>query len=220
MNTIIFDIDGTLVDSDAWDADLYVQSIREVLGDVHIHDDWNAYAQVTDGGILQQVFEEHDIPADEERVKKVEELFCEKTMRRIREQPCQPIPGAKEALHNLVNSNNWQVGFATGGWELTAAAKLESAGFAIRGLPLCSSSDYTRRTDIMKACRSKMPHPAGPTVYVGDGLWDQQASRELDWGFVAVGQTLQGCHDIWIADFLDSAWDAAPGNALQAVQGW
>ncbi|MEM7394574.1 MAG: HAD family hydrolase, partial [Verrucomicrobiota bacterium] len=168
-NTIIFDIDGTLVDSAAWDAELYVESVQEFLGDVHIHTDWSLYKHVTDSGILQQIFEENTIPGNESMAKDIEESFCIKTSKRIQEQPCRAIPGAAEALRQLRACPHWQVGVATGGWRKTAHAKLESAGIDVSGLPVVSSSDHVARTEIMQACRSRMKQPEGRTVYVGDG---------------------------------------------------
>ena len=41
MIATIFDIDGTLVESFGFDDACYISAIREVLGEVHIHDDWN-----------------------------------------------------------------------------------------------------------------------------------------------------------------------------------
>ncbi len=212
MNTIIFDIDGTLVDSAAWDAELYIQSVQEVLGNVHIHEDWGAYEHVTDSGILKQIIGENGVDVDEELVSQIEGNFCCKTDTRLQRQPCRAVPGAVEAVSELVTSNVWQVGLATGGWEQTALAKLESAGIDVDGLPLCSSSDYISRVDIMKACRSRMPHSGGRTVYVGDGAWDLKASRDLNWGFIAIGKHLHGRHEVWIRDFLDQEWKTAPNE--------
>ena len=216
MNTIIFDIDGTLVDSDAWDAELYIQSAQEVLGTVHIHDDWSAYEHVTDRGILQQIMREHDMEQEESLLREIEELFCGKTSTRIQQHPCEAILGAMDAIEKLVKSHTWQVGLATGGWERTAIAKLDSAGFDVHDLPLCTSSDYSSRIEIMKACQARMSQPAGRTVYVGDGAWDLKATRELNWGFIAIGKQLQGQHPVWIENFLDPAWKTAPEKALQA----
>ena len=43
MIATIFDIDGTLVESFGFDDACYISAIREVLGEVHIHDDWSKY---------------------------------------------------------------------------------------------------------------------------------------------------------------------------------
>lgn len=52
MITVIFDIDGTLVDSAKFDSELYINAVRETIPDVFIHDDCEKYMNVTDSGIL------------------------------------------------------------------------------------------------------------------------------------------------------------------------
>ena len=60
-----------------------------------------------------------------------------------------------------------------------------------------------------------MQHAGGRTVYVGDGEWDLRASRDLNWGFIAIGRNLQGKHGLWIRDFNDEGWNTAPNKALE-----
>src|SRR5690348_7422388 len=54
MHLVMFDIDGTLVDSTGFDTELYVEAVRSVLN-VEIDSDWNKYDHVSDSGILEQV---------------------------------------------------------------------------------------------------------------------------------------------------------------------
>ena len=54
MHLVMFDIDGTLVDSAGFDSELYVEAVRSVLN-VEIDSDWNAYEHVSDSGILEEV---------------------------------------------------------------------------------------------------------------------------------------------------------------------
>ncbi|MGB5410497.1 MAG: hypothetical protein WBN09_03130, partial [Woeseiaceae bacterium] len=58
MNSIILDIDGTLIDSMGVDPRLYFSSIEQVLGSVCLRD-LNDYDHVTDSGILGQILEEN-----------------------------------------------------------------------------------------------------------------------------------------------------------------
>jgi hypothetical protein len=51
----IFDIDGTLLDSSSFENRLYLDAIREVLGDPEIDSDWTHYEHVSDAGILMEV---------------------------------------------------------------------------------------------------------------------------------------------------------------------
>ena len=61
MIATIFDINGTLVENSGFDGDCYFSAIRDVLGEVYIHDNWGTYKNVTDTGILQQIMEENKI---------------------------------------------------------------------------------------------------------------------------------------------------------------
>ena len=61
MIAAIFDIDGTLVESSGFDGDCYFSAIRDVLGEVYIHDNRGKYKNVTDTGILRQIMEENKI---------------------------------------------------------------------------------------------------------------------------------------------------------------
>jgi len=53
--SIVFDVDGTLIDSDGFDAACFVEVVRKVVGDVVIHNDWRLYRHATDAGILSQI---------------------------------------------------------------------------------------------------------------------------------------------------------------------
>ena len=48
MEAVIFDIDGTLLESGSVDERLYDSAIRSVLGPIRIRDWWCDYTHVTD----------------------------------------------------------------------------------------------------------------------------------------------------------------------------
>ena len=53
MHHIMFDVDGTLVQSYKFDTKCYTESIFEVLGH-NINTDWTKYQHITDSGIFSQ----------------------------------------------------------------------------------------------------------------------------------------------------------------------
>ena len=106
MSTIIFDIDGTLVESTDFDTRLYIQAVYEMLGDVHIHDDWDRYRHVTDAGILDQIIEENDINGGEGLHHLVQERFLDLVTCYLEASPCSPIGGAVEMMDDLRSSGN------------------------------------------------------------------------------------------------------------------
>src|SRR5579862_9125421 len=59
---VIFDIDGTLIDSNDFDSRFYASAVRHVLGkDVMIRPGWIDYRHVTDSGILQELCADNGI---------------------------------------------------------------------------------------------------------------------------------------------------------------
>ena len=54
----IFDVDGTLLHSNAADQACFVQAFCDALGFEAIDTNWLAYRHTTDSGITEQVFEE------------------------------------------------------------------------------------------------------------------------------------------------------------------
>lgn len=197
---VIFDIDGTLVDSVAEDARLYGVAVREVLGDVSIRPRWSEYQHVTDAGILRQICTENglDVARCEQRVRaRFGELIAEYLRA---EGSCHPTLGALQLLQELRGALEGRIGIATGGWGHTARMKLVRAGYEVSGIPLTSSDDGHERVHIMKQCRALLP-AAAITIYVGDGEWDKRASELLGWRFIGVGSRLQGSCERWLPDF-------------------
>lgn len=209
MGTIIFDIDGTLVQSFEYDARFYMQAVRDVYGPVEFRTQWDQYAHVTDSGILAQLLEDNKIQRDDEQVQAVRDRFYNLTETYLEQNPSLPTQGALETFHNLCEDEAWRVGIATGGWRHTAQAKLRSAGFSVSETPMVSSDDHYDRTEIMKRCRQAVGSDSGQTIYVGDGPWDLRASSRLGWSFIAVGPALQGKHDPWIERFDSPDWEQA-----------
>jgi len=195
---VIFDIDGTLVDTVADDARLYAAAVREVLGDVSIRPRWSDYEHVTDAGILRQICHENglDLTQCERKVRARFGALMADHLRQ--ESSCRPILGALTLLEKL--RVDCRVGIATGGWEHTARMKLASAGYDVSGIPLASSDDAHERVRIMQQCRDLLPQTA-VTLYVGDGEWDMKASERLGWRFIGVGSRLCGKCEHWLPDF-------------------
>jgi beta-phosphoglucomutase-like phosphatase (HAD superfamily) len=199
---VIFDIDGTLIDSERLDAQYFVQAAREVLGSIEIADDWAGYTKVTDVGIIAEILERNGRTPAPETINAVRERF-RMLLRKFFEQggTCTPIPGVHEFLSLIRETPGCSPGIATGGWGVTALMKLTSAGLNIDGTPISSSDDSDDRTAIMLHCLAKMGGPFDRIVYFGDGVWDRDASARLGWSFIGIGEKLLGKCDVWFEDF-------------------
>lgn len=209
MNTryrqlVMFDIDGTLIDSREYDANLFKQAIKEVL-DIEIGDNWSSYRHVTGGGILEEIIETSGIVYDRNLIHdKVKQLFFDLNERYLTERPqaLREIPGARQFIDRLKDMESVMLAVATGGWEETAKMKLEGVGIETTGLVLASSSDAHSRTEIIRLAESRAL--AGEEVlrktYFGDGIWDKRACEALDYDFIAIGNNVD--HHTRFPDFL------------------
>jgi phosphoglycolate phosphatase-like HAD superfamily hydrolase len=207
---IIFDIDGTLVETVTVDDRLYGDAVRAILGDVVLRERWSKYSHISDAGILREVCVDNALPFDDIH-QSVRTRFGELFRAELDHRPCRPLNGALQCFQSLNTRSDVDIGIATGGWGHTARMKIESAGFDTRDVPFASSDDHHVRTSIMSHCRQQMP-ASDVTVYVGDGEWDMKAAAELGWRFVGVGERLQGRCEKWVADLSVS-------NLMQIIQG-
>jgi phosphoglycolate phosphatase-like HAD superfamily hydrolase len=214
MTAIIFDIDGTLIESMKFDSKIYSQAVKKVLGDVFIYDDWGKYNNVTDPGILNQIIKENYISEAKQKAFEVRKYFGELISLHLRHQPCKPKKGAIEAINNLAAHQNYVVGYATGGWGHTAIMKLKSANLFNNDIQLFSGDHHHERVNIMKLCKDHISPLKNDIVYVGDAPWDLEATSKLGWGFIGIGERLKNIAEVWIADFLDTNWMEAPIKAL------
>ena len=201
MIATIFDIDGTLVDSFGFDDACYISAIREVLGEVYIHNDWSKYINVTDTGSLRQIMEENNIQ-EKEQIKEVRTRFGELIRQHLQNGgECRPKEGAIHLINKLIAADGYEVGFATGGWRHTAKMKLQHAGFNLRNTVLTSSDDGDERVTIMEKCLLMLGNNFDRIVYTGDAEWDMQATEKLGWHFIGIGARLKGKCEFWIEDF-------------------
>lgn len=193
MRGMIFDIDGTLIDSCAADGDLYISAVRQVLGIDAIDPDWSGYRHVSDQGILRELMEIHGIVPEAAVFDACRRAFVALLRQHIDAHgPFREIPGAVACISRLLASDRHYVAYATGAWRESAVLKLKSAGFPTEAVCLSTSSDFEDRVSIMRAAVANAPSSIERISYFGDGIWDRQAARQLGWDFVPVGRALGG----------------------------
>jgi len=192
MNLVLFDIDGTLTHSESLDAEIYLQSLSEVFSFSDVSSDWSLYQHTTDSGILSELFQSRLGRAPEaSEIAAFRMHFVNAISAAALQTPCCEIPGARQLLNHLTGLQSYRVGLATGGWSDSARCKMLSAGMPYDALPSASADDAMSRVSIMQIAidrviaRSEGRRPDS-VVYVGDGIWDARACRDLTIPFVGI----------------------------------
>ena len=193
MRAIIFDLDGTLLNSMAADCRIFERSIAAVLGPVKIRDDYNDYLNVTDQGIVEELMAENGLGLDAGVVAAVRRKFIDGLSRHIAQSgPFSEVLGVSGYIDRLRNDRDTRIAIATGCWRDSALLKLDSSGIDVSDVPLATCDDSPVRTEIMLSAFEKIDHPVDSVTYFGDAHWDRRACQVLGWDFVAVGPDLDG----------------------------
>jgi phosphoglycolate phosphatase-like HAD superfamily hydrolase len=189
----ILDLDGTLMPSAEIDNECFWRAVFSCLGKRQTLPELQDFSHVTDTGILHEWCERElgRKPVAEETAR-IKQHFLSELEAAADHQPAHfdPLPGVVEWLEAVAGQPDVYAGIATGGWELSARLKLQLSGLDRFGLPLASSDDAISRAQIMRiaaqrTCEEAAENPLDFT-YVGDGVWDLQASRELGWSFIGI----------------------------------
>lgn len=196
MKHIMFDIDGTLIQSYELDSQCYVASVESVLG-ITPSTDWGSYKHTTDSGILREIISSLPSSVTFESVeKKVKQVFLSNLKSAIDKQPIIPIDGAITFFDELKNRKDFSVSIATGGWKESAILKLKSAGFELNDVVIASADDHHSRVEIMKQALGNLIEPED-VIYFGDGEWDKKACENLNFKFVLVGRRINHWPNIY-----------------------
>ena len=205
MKALVFDIDGTLTQTNALESLCFTQAIREVLEVEDFDTDWASYQFVTESGVAQEISQRYcDRPMSGSLTKALHQRLVDL----LKEQPkesFQEVPGAIDFLKQLQASPDYAVSLATGAHRESALYKLETAGFDISEIPLASSSDAVVCEHIMlqaldRSARQEQARFSGVT-YFGDAPWDIEASANLGWQLIGIGSEIET--ELRFPNFLD-----------------
>lgn len=196
MRLAIFDIDGTLTETNEVDSDCFVRAMADAHGVGHLNTDWGAYAHTTDSFITREVLRENFGRAPlEGELSKFKDCFVSHL-----EEICAgdaslfvEVAGASAALTRLRRESGWCVAIATGCWSGSALLKLSAAGLETEDVPTAFAEDGVSREEILLAALARAREAYGresfdAVVSLGDGLWDVTAARNLGFAFVGVGR--------------------------------
>lgn len=195
MKLAIFDIDGTLTNTNSVDNECFVRALSFVHDITEINTDWSTYPHTTDSGITLQIFQENfgRAPANSEL-----DDFKSCFMKMLGEEyhsnssSFTEIAGASVALSRLQREADWVVAIATGSWREPALLKLRAANIDVDGIPAAFAEDGLSREEICQSAVSQALDKHGlsefeKTVSIGDGIWDVRTARRLSFAFLGVG---------------------------------
>jgi phosphoglycolate phosphatase-like HAD superfamily hydrolase len=195
MHLIMFDLDGTLLKSNTLDIHCFSSAFKNVMGIENIGSDWTDFKYVTDEGIVSEILTRHlNRPATKNEILNIKTKILEllQSQALTNKENFAPIPGALELFCSLKKKEGCGVAIATGCWEQSAILKLSTAGFDVENLPIASSDDSHRREEIMDiACSRALDlfsvSRFETVTYIGDGVWDLKASKNMGYHFIGIG---------------------------------
>ncbi|WP_282608029.1 HAD family hydrolase [Pelagibius sp. Alg239-R121] len=229
MKLAIFDIDGTLVRSGSHEDGLFWHALSEILGVVKEPFDWTEFEHVTDSGITGEVFRrQFGRKPSLDALAATERFFAElwrDTLRAFSHEEVE-VPGAGLLLEKLDAHPQWQTAVATGGWGLSARAKLTAAGIAHEALSLGCANDAIAREEIIAVAHDRARSVGNinefeRVVYVGDGSWDVKTCANLKMPLVGIAvapETRDRLNALGVSHVLDDYRDTdAVFAALEAA---
>ncbi len=180
----IFDIDGTLTDTNAIDSACFVESLHE-FGISQVDEDWSIYPHTTDRAIITDLLrrtwsrepEEHEMKTHRARFMGI----LGERMTSVKQIPCAA------AFIDFLKERGWSIVLCTGAWSDSARLKLERAGLPI-DLPISTCDEAESRENIVRNGIAMAGGGFDRIVAFGDAIWDLRAARNLALPFIGVGQ--------------------------------
>lgn len=194
MQLVIFDVDGTLTDTNTVDAACFARAFAE-FGIFHINQNWQDYTYSTDTGIAQQIFQNQlgRLPSPEELLRLKKRFITLLAQAAQNADLFNAILGATSIISKL-QQLGYQIAIATGGWYDSAILKLQKAGINVTDIPIASADDSITREEIIETAILKSERwyqvSFQKTVFIGDGIWDVKAAANLKLPFIGVGTAL------------------------------
>ncbi len=230
MHLVIFDIDGTLTDTNGIDHRAYFDAYQSLTGiDAHSAK-WEHFVHFTDLSITRELYRQHfdrePLPSE---INAIQEHMLRSFEKVAVEEPEQfrQVPGSGSFFDAVRGREGYAVAIGTGCWSFSAQFKLGLAGFP-EGIAMGHSDHhYTRHAIAADAVRlAKIQYGVQGferITYLGDGTWDLKTSALMNFHFVGIdvksNGTLRalGAKHVF-TDYLDQAalWEAIESAPLHS----
>ena len=210
---VLFDIDGTLVDTGGKGREAFIRGLARVTGE---RDElaYVSFAGNTDRNVLDQVMAARNMALAEEAIRRIFAGIAEELRTLLGKQPAREIPGAGAFLSRLAEEEI-ALGLVTGNIRECAYLKLASAGldrfFEFGGF----GDEHAERAKIARSAlaaanEAGVEAEEGGICLVGDTPFDVAAGKALGIPVIGVAtgkygeETLAGSGaTITVADYSD-----------------
>lgn len=178
---VLFDVDGTLVDSNYLHVHAWARAFREQDIDV---ESWRIHRSIgMDGSSLVKALSGDASDAVRQRLKdRHSSLYKDSAELIVR------LPGARELLHHLAE-NGVRVVLASSAPddELAITRRVLDSDDAIAAATSSKDVDTAKPDpDIVKVALERAGVPADRAVFVGDAVWDGEAATRIGVPFIGV----------------------------------
>lgn len=192
MILVIFDVDGTLVYSNRIDSQCFADTYESIYKNPFPSIDWTRYPHVTDTSIFSAVIEEQfQRQVEQKEIDYFTDQFVAALQRKRMTEPesFQAVPGARAAVEQLLATDGYTVGIATGGWKRPAQLKLRHVGIPQEELFFSGADGKITRESIIEEVVNGVKEASiayERVVYIGDAIWDVKTTRNLQMDFVGI----------------------------------
>jgi phosphoglycolate phosphatase-like HAD superfamily hydrolase len=197
MKLVIFDIDGTLVNSTNADDVCFFETFEEIHNIIIKNEEFTKYKQLTTGTDLElfrYIFNEFfTAPAKLTDTIEFKDYFYSELKKQYENNPklFKEIGGAKDFIESLMKNTDVNIAIATGSWSDSALLKLKAIGLDTYSFPISTSDVYSNRKDIVlnaMTLAEEFYSSEGyeKIYYIGDAEWDFKAAQALNIEFIGV----------------------------------
>ena len=194
MKLAIFDIDGTLTETNEVDDKCFVRAFAASHQITDIETDWTKYAHVTDSGLVSEIFNQRlGRSPNEEDFLTFKSCFIENLNESASKDKTlfAEVLDAKAMLEKLRLEKDWAIALATGSFYDSAKLKLEKAKIDVKDFPIGTADDAVSREKILQTATEKSLEKNGlkkfeKIVSIGDGVWDVRAAKNLSLDFIGI----------------------------------